>query len=117
MSRFRWTTFDLNSTLPGWQQEIRMAAVDADFREFPRTPILSREAATVRHISRGRVHADQVRRRLPWLYESYRGEFLELAAETARSPSWRHATTVTASCSMCSEAQRCGSSATSTPTR
>lgn len=35
----------------------------------------------------------------------------------ARSPSWRHATTVTASCSMCSETQRCGSSATSTPTR
>jgi 2OG-Fe(II) oxygenase superfamily len=79
-SRFHWTTFDLNSDLPpGWQQDIRMAAEDADFREFPRTPVLSREAADVLHIRRGRVHAVQVRQRLPWLYRSYRGVFLELA--------------------------------------
>jgi hypothetical protein len=63
-----------------------MAAGEADFREFPRTPILSREAANVLHVRRGRVHADQVRRRVPWLYESYRGEFLELAAETCAEP-------------------------------
>ena len=42
-----------------------MVAHDADFREFPPTPALSREAATVRHIPRGRVHANQVRARLP----------------------------------------------------
>jgi len=35
----------------------------------------------VRHITRGRVHAHHVRSRLPWLYESYRGAFLELAGE------------------------------------
>jgi len=58
-----------------------MAAEDADFREFPRTPVLSREAADVLHIRRGRVHAAQVRQRLSWLYRSYRGEFLELAGE------------------------------------
>jgi hypothetical protein len=82
MPRFRWTTFDLNDILPsGWQQEIHAVADDADFREFPPTPPLSREAATVRHIHRGRVHANQVRARLPWLYELYHGEFLELARE------------------------------------
>jgi len=78
--RFRWTTFDLNDVLPpGWQQDICVAAGDADFREFPRTPILSREAKDVLRIPRGRVHADKVRQGLPWLYRSYRGEFLELA--------------------------------------
>jgi hypothetical protein len=81
-SRFRWVTFDLSGSLPhGWQQEMGMAAVDADFRDFPRTPVLSREAADVRHITRGRLHADQVQDRLPWLCESYRGAFLELAGE------------------------------------
>lgn len=81
-SRFRWITFDLNGTLPdGWQQEMRKTADDADFRDFPRTPLLSREAIDVRFITRGRVHASQVRLRLPWLYESYRDAFLELAGE------------------------------------
>ena len=78
--RFRWTTFDLNGRFPaGWQRDIRAVAVGADFREFPRTPVLSREAPEVQRISRGRVHADQVRQHLPWLYRAYRGEFLELA--------------------------------------
>jgi hypothetical protein len=56
-------------------------AADADFRDFPRTPVLSREATNVRHITRGRVHADQVSQRLPWLHQLYRGDFLELAGE------------------------------------
>jgi hypothetical protein len=78
--RFRWTTFDLTSRLPGdWQQGIAAVAAGADFREFPRTPILSRESAQVRYVRRGRVHAGEVRRKLPWLYRSYRGYFLELA--------------------------------------
>jgi hypothetical protein len=47
---------------------------------------LSREAADVRRIRRGRVHADQVRESLPWLYESYRGAFLELAREAWAQP-------------------------------
>ena len=34
------------------------------------------------HIPRGRVHASQVRRRLPWLYRFYHGYVLELAGET-----------------------------------
>jgi hypothetical protein len=81
--KFRWITFDVNGYLPaGWQQDVRAVAANADFREFPRTPILSREGADVSHIARGRVHADQVRLRLPWLYQSYRGKFLELAGES-----------------------------------
>jgi hypothetical protein len=87
LSRFHWTTFDLNGTLPAaWLKDVSEAAGDADFREFPRTPVLSREAADVRRIRRGRVHADQVRESLPWLYESYRGAFLELAGEAWAEP-------------------------------
>jgi hypothetical protein len=81
-SRFHWTTFDVSGSLPpGWQREIAAVAEAADFREFPRTPILSREGPDVRGIRRGRVHADQVRLRLSWLYQSYRGAFLALAGE------------------------------------
>jgi hypothetical protein len=70
-SRFRWTTFDVNECLPeGWQEDVQRVAADADFQEFPRSPILSREAKEVQWILRGRVHADQVRERLPWLYQS-----------------------------------------------
>jgi hypothetical protein len=80
--RFSWTTFDLTSRLPkNWQHDIRTVAAEADFREFPRTPVLSREAEHVVRISRGRVHADRVRLNLPWLYRFYRGWFAELAAE------------------------------------
>ena len=86
-SRFRWTTFDLASLLPdGWQRGLLEAAAAADFREYPPTPILTREAAGVRSISRGRLHAADVRRRLPWLYESYHGSFLELAREAFAEP-------------------------------
>jgi 2-oxoglutarate-Fe(II)-dependent oxygenase superfamily protein len=87
LSRFSWTTFDLNGTLPAaWLKDVSEAAGDADFREFPRTPVLSREAADVRRIRRGRVHANQVRKSLPWLYESYRSVFLELAREAWAEP-------------------------------
>jgi hypothetical protein len=66
---------------PDWRREIVTVAAEADFRQFPRTPVLSREAAAVPHIARGRVHADQVCARLPWLYRAYRGAFLELASD------------------------------------
>ena len=78
--RFGWTTFDVSSWLPaGWQQDVATVAVEADFRVFPRTPILSREAEDVACISRGRVHASEVRQHLPWLYKLYRSGLLELA--------------------------------------
>jgi 2OG-Fe(II) oxygenase superfamily len=85
--RFRWTTFDVHALLPsGWQREVDSLAANADFRMFPRTPILSREAADVSSISRGRVHADQIRQRLRWLDDLYRGTFLELAREAWTEP-------------------------------
>jgi len=78
--RFRWTAFDVTSMLPlEYPDDIKMVAADADFRDYPRTPFLSREAAGVTHITRGRVRADMVQLRLPWLYKLYRNEFLELA--------------------------------------
>jgi hypothetical protein len=87
LSGFRWTTFDLTSSLSGdWQQDIAAAAAEAEFRDFPRTPILSRESQDVQHIFRGRVHASDVRRNLPWLYRLYRGDFLELAQEACAEP-------------------------------
>ncbi len=84
---FRWATFDLTSRLPrNWQHDIGVAAAEAEFRKFPRTPILSREAADVSHISRGRMHAGDVRRNLPWLHKFYRSSFLELAQATCAEP-------------------------------
>lgn len=86
-SRFQWATFDVTGSLPSnWQLEIGRVAADADFREFPRTPVLSREAPDVPSIFRGRVHADQVRDRLPWLYRAYYGEFLALASQVCGEP-------------------------------
>jgi hypothetical protein len=82
LPRFRWTTFDLNDWLPsGWKQDVLAAAAAADIREYPRTPTISRESPDVRYVARGRVHADQVLDRLPWLYKTYRNEILELANE------------------------------------
>jgi hypothetical protein len=84
---FRWITFDLTSHLPqDWQRVLIETAADADVREFPRTPILSREAADVSHIRRGRVHADRVQDVLPWLYRLYRDDFLKLANDTWTEP-------------------------------
>lgn len=84
---FGWTTFDVTNRLPeGWRHHVREAGKRAGFREFPCTPILSREASQVTTISRGRVDADQVREGLPWLYESYRGYFLQLAQEARAEP-------------------------------
>jgi hypothetical protein len=82
-SRFHWTTFDLNDWLlpQGWQKDVFAAAEAADIRDFPRTPVISRESPDVQRIARGRVHADQVHDRLPWLYKAYRNEILELANE------------------------------------
>ena len=75
----------MTSQLPlDWQDDVVAAATEAEFRDFPRTPVLSREAEQVAHISRGRVHAHQVRQRLPWLHRLYRGHFLELAARTQK---------------------------------
>src|SRR5437773_9493885 len=82
--KFSCTTFDLTGRLPQrWQRGVTAAAAAADFRDFPRTPVLSREAAQVAYIPRGRVHADQVKQSLPWLHELYRSYFLELAASTS----------------------------------
>jgi hypothetical protein len=82
--RFRWTTFDLNDWLPAhWQQDVQAAAMTAEVREFPPTPVITREAPEVRHVNRGRVHAEQVREHMPWLHKAYRNEFLELASEVS----------------------------------
>lgn len=81
------TTFDVNNRLsPDWQKDIHRVAAEADFRDFPRTPVLSREAGDVEHIMRGRVHAEQVQQTLPWLYKLYRNDFLDLAIETCGEP-------------------------------
>lgn len=85
--RFRWTAFDVTSLLPlNYPDDIKIAAADAEFREFPRTPFLSREADHVRFVFRGRVHADKVRKRLPWLYKLYRNDFLKLANQAWGKP-------------------------------
>jgi hypothetical protein len=83
----RVTPFDVTSQLPdGWKDDISAIAGEADFRDFPRTPVLSREAADVTHIKRGRVHSWQVQQRLPWLYKMYRDQFLNLAGQAWGEP-------------------------------
>jgi hypothetical protein len=85
--RRRVKRFDVTDQLPGdWQEKIRAVAREADFRDYPRTPFLSREAADVRRVTKGRVRADKVRAALPWLYRLYRNEFLELAARAWGEP-------------------------------
>ena len=86
--RFAYSKRDVTSLLPeGWQVDIGIAtAAEADFRPYGRTPILSREAPDVTHVERGRVRAETVQQRLPWLYKLYRNESLELAAEAWGEP-------------------------------
>jgi hypothetical protein len=85
--RFSYWERDVTSSLAeGWQKDIGAVAAKADFRAFPRTPILSREAPDVTHIERGRVHAETVMEHLPWLYKLYRNEFLDLAVEAWAEP-------------------------------
>jgi hypothetical protein len=79
---FSWTTFDVTGMLPShWRQDALAAAADSDDRDFPRTPVISREADDVQRIARGRVHADQVASELPWLLALYRGIFRELGQQ------------------------------------
>jgi hypothetical protein len=80
VKRFRWTAFDVTGLLPlDYSDDIKTVAADADFRRYPHTPFLSREAEDAPDIYRGRVRADKVQLRLPWLYKLYRNDFLELA--------------------------------------
>ena len=83
--RFSWTTFNVASLLPpDWHRDIAAVSAEADFREFPRTPVLSREAQDVTYILRGRVRAQEVQQGLPWLYKLYQNEFLGLATDAYR---------------------------------
>jgi len=85
--RFCWTAFDVTDLLPqDWTTDIKTAATEADFGKYPRTPFLSREAADVKYINRGRVRAGTVQQSLPWLYGLYRSEFLSLARQAWREP-------------------------------
>lgn len=85
--RFCWTAFDVTNMLPQyWPDDIKGVADQAEFREFPPTPHLSREARDVMHIYRGRVRADKVQLRLPWLYKLYRSQFLDLAVQAWKEP-------------------------------
>jgi 2OG-Fe(II) oxygenase superfamily len=87
MPTFQWTTFDVSGMFPhDWEMDIYKAAASAEFRDFPRTPVISREAADVQRIPRGRVHAYQVQQGLPWLHQLYRTSFLELAQRVGLGP-------------------------------
>jgi hypothetical protein len=85
VSLFRWAGYDVTSLLPGrWGESVLAAAADADVRDYPRTPVLSREAAEVEGVTRGRVR--DVRARLPWLYRLYREVFPDLGSAAWGEP-------------------------------
>lgn len=76
---FSWTTYDVTEMLPQrWQQGVLAVAATSDDQDFPVTPVISREAADVDHVTRGRVHAGQVAQELPWLRDLYLNGFREL---------------------------------------
>ena len=53
MISFRWTTYDVSGQLRAtWRQDMTQVAATADFRAFPCTPVLSREATQVDHVPR-----------------------------------------------------------------
>jgi 2-oxoglutarate-Fe(II)-dependent oxygenase superfamily protein len=80
---FGWTAFDVASLLPErWESDLAPIAAATDFRAYPRTPLLTREADQVTHISRGRMPGGRVRSTLPWLYALYHGDFLTLARQS-----------------------------------
>jgi 2OG-Fe(II) oxygenase superfamily len=85
---FHWTGFDVTLALPAnWQEQIRHVALrHAHVKQFPPTPLLTREAPDVTGIHRGRVRADVVKRELRWLYDLYRSKFTELARIAAGEP-------------------------------
>jgi hypothetical protein len=85
--RFCWTAFDVTDLLPrDWTTDIKKVATEAHFGKYPRTPFLSREAADIEYINRGRVPAEAVQQGLPWLCRLYRDEFLSLANQAWREP-------------------------------
>ena len=87
VKRFSWTAFDVTDLLPrDWTTNIKKVAAEAQFGKYPCTPFLSREAADVEYVNRGRVRADAVQQGLPWLYGLYRGEFLSLVNQACREP-------------------------------
>ena len=57
---FSWTTFDVTGMLPSaWQPEVLAAAAESDDRDFPRTPVIFREAAGVQHKLNRHLYGDQ----------------------------------------------------------
>ena len=84
---FFWTTFDVTAMLPpNWRLDVMAAVAESDDREFARTPVISREADDVEHVTRGRVHADQVASKLGWLLKLYRAGFRELGEQVTGGP-------------------------------
>ena len=115
---FWWTTFDVSGMFPSnWKTTVRKVADEADFRYFPRTPVISREAVDVDHIRRGRVHADQVENGLPWLPKLYRFRSFSTGLSAWLGIVWlgppRIIVTVWFSTS--SAVRKCDSNVTSTP--
>jgi hypothetical protein len=88
MKRFHWISFDVNDLLPsGWQYEVRdLAARHRTSRELVPTSVTSRESPTVAKVPVMTVGGLVVKERLPWLYDLYRGLFLELAQQCSPEP-------------------------------
>ena len=95
--QFNWTSFDLTNRLPvAWQDQVIATATSADFRHFPRTPVISREAGPVASIPRGRVHADRVDRNCPGYMSSTAATFSAWWLACTRKRCSRPGTTGTA---------------------
>jgi len=85
---FHWHSFDLTSRLPeNWEHDIiSCAQVRSAIKMLTPTSVTSREAKDVREIRVATVGGIDVKRELPWLYELYGNEILELANRCFREP-------------------------------
>jgi hypothetical protein len=88
VKRFHWTSFDVSSLLPPkWQSGVRLAATEHRVsRDLVPTSVTSRESPAVANVRVMTVGGIAVRNSMPWLYDLYRGAFLDLGQQCSAEP-------------------------------
>jgi hypothetical protein len=84
LDRFTWHSFDVRSLLPQfWRSQILDLASSIEIRTIFPTSVTSREGDPNLSISIATADGVTTRERLPWLYDFYRGLFLDLAQQNS----------------------------------
>ena len=84
IDRFTWHSFDVRTLLPQlWRSQILDLASTVEIRTIFPQSVTSREGDPNRSISIATADGLTIRQRLPWLYDLYRGLFLDLAQKNS----------------------------------